>query len=348
MERRRNLLIPFSWLYAALMVARNQLYDRGVLGIYRVGCPVISVGNITTGGTGKTPFVEYLLGLLQEMRARTVLLSRGYGRLTRGTVTVSDGKTVLCGPSEGGDEPIQVARKFPRCPVVVDGDRVRGARFAVREFDPDVIVLDDGFQHRRLHRDLDVVLLDGSRDVFTMPMLPAGNRREPLSSLRRADFIVRNRCRTPDGAGRSGEPVDRPSADMKYILLGFRGAEEGEPGGAERFRGDPVTAFCGVGNPESFRSLLAVAGLKVASFLEFPDHHRYTAGDIDRISREFRGNGSKVLVTTEKDAVRMGAAASPADSLPGPLFSAVIAVELTKGRNDLIEAVKSVGARRPC
>lgn len=345
MERRRNLLIPFSWLYAALMVARNQLYDRGVLGISRVGCPVISVGNITTGGTGKTPFVEYLLGVLQEMRARTVLLSRGYGRLTRGTVTVSDGKTVLCGPSEGGDEPVQVARKFPRCPVVVDGDRVRGARFAVREFDPDVIVLDDGFQHRRLHRDLDVVVLDGSRDVFTMPMLPAGNRREPLSSLRRADFIVRNRYRPPDTAG---PPADRPSADMKYVLLGFRGAEEGEPGGAERFRGAPVTAFCGVGNPESFRRLLTGAGLNVASFLEFPDHHRYTAGDVGRISREFRANGSEYLVTTEKDAVRMGAAASPAEGLPGPLFSAVIAVELTEGRNDLIAAVKSVGGRRLC
>lgn len=324
---------------------RNILYDRGILGVTSVGCPVISVGNITTGGTGKTPFVEFLVSHFLERGAKTALLSRGYGRSSGGTVTVSDGVSLLCGADMGGDEAVQVARKYPRCVVVVDADRVRGARHVVEKFSPDVILLDDGFQHRALHRDLDIVVLDGSRDFASMPMLPAGHRREPLSALRRAHFFIRNRFDpgSPDAPG-TGADHRTASAEMRYRLIAFRSAKTGGAVGIDRLRAETISAFCGIGNPRSFRSLLEGAGIRPAAFMEFPDHHRYTADDFSGMSETANRSGSSHLVTTEKDAVRIGRIDAVAGTLADRVVYAVIGAELTSGKERLIAAVDAAGA----
>lgn len=345
LERWRTLLTPVSWIYAGIITARNYLYDKHLLGITVANCPVISVGNITTGGTGKTPLVEFLTSHLLGRGRKIVVLSRGYGRKSRGTVIVSDGVSLLCGAAEGGDEAVQVARKFPRCVVVVDENRRRGAQYAVDSFAPDVIVLDDGFQHRALHRDLDIVVLDESRNASSIRMLPAGNRREPLSSLERAHFFVHNRAEeSPDRMTAAGEGGGgTPSAGMRYEIRGFFDGQNGMPVPAETLRAGNITAFCGVGHPASFRSLLIRSGLTPAAFLEFPDHHKYTRKDFSMIREESRRAGSGFLLTTEKDAVRIqGMGSVPGLSIPGFIYT-VMTATLSAGENELLAAVDALG-----
>jgi len=152
--------------------------------------PVVSVGNITTGGTGKTPVVEWIVRHFLNQNLKVAVVSRGYRRTSRGTVVVSDGRSVLAAPDIGGDEAFQIARKFPAAIVVVDERRIRGARVALTNFGAKVVVLDDGFQHRSLHRTLDIVMVDAVPGLRRIRMLPAGLRREPVASLKRATIVV--------------------------------------------------------------------------------------------------------------------------------------------------------------
>ncbi len=242
----RKLLVPFSRVYGAIVAARNFFYDRGLFTITAVGTPVISVGNITAGGTGKTPLVEYIVRTILDSGARPAVLSRGYRRTTTGTVTVSDGVKVLADADRAGDEPAQIARKFPGCVVVVDEDRVRGARFLESAFHPDVIVLDDGFQHRALRRDLDIVVVaDGAGGSG---LLPSGDGREPESSLRRADIVVKNMragsglhgTGGTTGAGGTTGLGATTGVRMRYELKRFASVESGKDVGRDELARRPV------------------------------------------------------------------------------------------------------------
>ena len=188
------LLLPFSWLYAMVMVCRNLAYDRGVFVVRGPGVPVISVGNLTAGGTGKTPLTEYIVGYLRNKHVRVAVVSRGYRRKSRGVVVVSDGKSVLVDATWGGDEPVQIAAKFPGVPVVVGERRVEAARIAVHALGAEVIVLDDGFQHRGIKRDLDILVMDARKDITSERLIPAGMRREPLNAIRRAGIVAFSRA----------------------------------------------------------------------------------------------------------------------------------------------------------
>ena len=190
MDIVRTVALPFSWLYGAVISLRNLFYDTGIFRIEEIDVPIISVGNLSTGGTGKTPFVEFLLRYLLGKDKIVAVLSRGYGRKTRGTVVIDQSTLAHCTAESVGDEPYQIARKFPGAIVIVDESRVRGARIAKEKYRVDAIILDDGFQHRALKRNLDIVMIDGKNPITEMAMLPAGLRREPLVALRRADLLI--------------------------------------------------------------------------------------------------------------------------------------------------------------
>lgn len=307
-DRRRVRFAPLvgaSRLYLAGVGLRNYLYNAGTLRARRVACRVISVGNIMVGGTGKTPMVIMLARMLKKRGWRPAVLSRGYGgKRGKDIGVVSDGCRILMDPREAGDEPVLIAHSIPEVPVIVAGDRVRAGMAALERFGTDVLILDDGFQHRRLARDIDVVLLDGNRPFGNGFLLPRGGLREPQSSLRRADVVILT------STGRThalslGDHYHGPvfTARRRPVELVKERAEK--PYALECLAGKKICAFAGIANPEGFRETLEPLCGKIISFLPFPDHRTYTAADIAYIRKIFDDSGAQVLVTTEKDGVKL-------------------------------------------
>jgi len=295
--------------YGLAIRLRNALYDRGLLRVQRLPVPVVSVGNLTVGGTGKTPLVIHLAGFLRKHGHRPAILSRGYGGRPRGPVeVVSDGERVLCEPGVCGDEPFMMARRLPGVPVLTGPERFLTGRDAVDRFGADVLLLDDGFQHRRLHRDADIVLIHARRPFGNGRLLPGGPLREPLAALKRARWIVRSGP-GPAGGGKEVPPVlpgyDRPVLRAFYRpsrLIRAAGGEVLPPGFLE---GKRLCAFAGIGSPEAFRRTLESLGATVAAFPAYPDHHRFRREDLDEIRRTGAAGDASWYVTTEKDAVRL-------------------------------------------
>lgn len=304
----RILLLPFSWIYGIGVWIRNALYDAGILRTHDVGVQVISVGNISVGGTGKTPIVEMIAGYLVQQNRKVAVVSRGYRRATKGTVVVSDGNSILTDVSSAGDEPFQIARRFPSVIVVVDEDRVRGARAASRRFGANVIVLDDGFQHRRIRRSLDLVLVDESEAEHARRLLPAGRYREPMNSLRRADCVL--------VAGRDRKDSSGSSVDITRFTKGRMFGVEFLPSAVVRMKdglrqpvrelkGKTCFAFCGIARPEKFRATLEAVQLVVKELVSFRDHHWYNSRDIVDLSSIIVRLKPEIVVTTEKDSARL-------------------------------------------
>lgn len=314
---RRKGLIPeilkgalgvASGIYGAGVFIRNEGFDRGWRRLEKLSCPVISVGNLTVGGSGKTPLVIALVRMISGWGKKTAVLSRGYGRSSRGLCVVSDGSRVIANSTDSGDEPYQLASALPRTAVVVSADRAAAGREAIRLFSPDVILLDDGFQHRSLNRDLDLVCVDVSVPFESHRLLPRGILREGWTSLRRAQAVVLTRC---DQAG--AEVVSRWKALLKKHNPGLALFEsEHRPAGFFRLDGAAATseereaaAFSSIGNPEAFERTLRSTGWMVRETLRFPDHHAYGPEDWKKLEA-LRAKG-RTLVTTEKDSVRLGA-----------------------------------------
>ncbi len=314
-----------SRIYEFVIRLRNWCYDAGIFREKKVSVPVISVGNITAGGTGKTPFIEYLIRYFLGKGKRLTVLTRGYRRRTRGPFILSDGKTVYGTFEQSGDEPVQIARKFQEISVVVDSKRTRGATIAMKNFKPDILLLDDGFQHRALARTLDIVLIDG-----TMPlpeMIPAGSRREPLSSLRRADIVAVTRTREAVNV----PPGISPAISVIFKPVSLRNMTTGDSLAAGSVRGKSCTAFCGVGNPMSFLDILKEMGLDVRELIPYPDHYPFGKQDIDEIVEKHGRNRAEVIVTTEKDSMRLPSGAFPR----GILFALLIEAVVTRGEEIL-------------
>jgi tetraacyldisaccharide 4'-kinase len=276
---RPNLL---SAIYAAVAGTRNALYDRGFLRPRRLQGSVISVGNISTGGSGKTPFVILLGELLKARGIRFDVLSRGYGRKTRGVLLVDPGGL----PRDFGDEPLLIARRL-QTPVIVGEDRYEAGRFAESRLGARVHLLDDGFQHRALARDFDIVLVtpEDARDR----LLPAGRLREPLRSLQRADAVVLTSGASPESFPLAGKTVWRVRRGIV----------------AQHVPAQPVV-FCGIARPQNFLLQLRAAGIDPVAEAFFRDHHAYTEKDVrDLLQLRERSDGGG-FVTTEKDAVNLG------------------------------------------
>ncbi len=290
--------------YRGAVAARNGLYDRGLLRQERLPCPVISVGNLTVGGTGKTPTVILLAALLRERGRRPAILSRGYGGSARAPVTVvSDGKGILAGWRESGDEPVLIARAVPGVPVLTGPRRILTGRVAVERFGADVLILDDAFQHRALFRDLDIVMLDAASPFGNGSLLPRGPLREPPEALSRAHLLIRT------GGAEGGEPLR--GAPLLPVFRGIhrpRGLVEaatGHMGPLMELRGTRVCAFAGIGSPKAFRQSLTALGAEVVAFRAFPDHHPYRRSDLDDLRRQAGEYGARLIVTTEKDGIRL-------------------------------------------
>jgi tetraacyldisaccharide 4'-kinase len=281
--------------YGLAVRLRNGAYERGWNERHRAPVPVVSVGNLTVGGTGKTPCVEYVARFYRGRDRRVAILSRGYG--------AAHGRN---------DEAMVLEENLPDVPHLQGPDRVALAAAAVEELQSEVLVLDDGFQHRRLRRDLDVVLLDATNPWGHGHLLPRGLLREPPSSLRRAGAVVLTRCDQVDraGRGRLREAVARlargiPVAETTHqpVVLS-NGARDAVP--LDRLRGRPAAAFCGLGNPAAFRRTLADLAADVVAFRTFPDHHAYARADVDDLRAWARRQASDcVVVTTQKDLVKL-------------------------------------------
>jgi len=316
--------------YGAAVAVRNGLYDRGIIRKEKLPRPVISVGNITVGGTGKTPTVIYLANLLRAKGRRPAVLSRGYGGRAKAPVNVvSDGNRILMDWRAAGDEPVLIAEAAPDVPVLTGPKRILTGRTAIGKFGADCLILDDAFQHQALFRDLDICLLDAARPFGNGFLLPRGPLREPPDSLRRADIILRTRSEgkeepprdLPTSLGRAdmligtgaAEGPDAPPA-LPSSLPTFRGirrpqdlveAGTGRIRPLEALRGEKVCAFAGIAHPEAFERSLAELGAEVAAFRAFPDHHPYGRADAEEIRRLAAAAGAGMVLTTAKDAVRL-------------------------------------------
>jgi tetraacyldisaccharide 4'-kinase len=287
----RAVSVPYGWAVRL----RNRLYDRGWKRCRRLPVPVISVGNLTLGGTGKTPCVEYVARFCRQNGLRVAILSRGYGS-TAGH----------------NDEALVLEENLPDVPHLQGADRAALAAIAVKEWASDVLVLDDGLQHRRLARDLDLVLLDATEPWGYGHLFPRGMLREPRSGLRRAGFVMLTHCDQVDESERvrlretvarlaPGVPVAETShGPVDLVNSKQRTAPLREV--AER----PVVAFCGIGNPNAFRRTLAHLGAEVCAFRTFADHHAYTRTDIDDLNTWARRRAARCIVlTTQKDLVKL-------------------------------------------
>lgn len=291
----RRLLAPLALAYAGVIALRNRSFDRNPRRVQRAAAPVISVGNLTTGGTGKTPFVIRLVKRLLERGRRPAILTRGYAAAA----------------GEPADEVLEFRDALPDVPVVVNPDRVAGAAAAVGKHAADCLVLDDGFQHRRLHRDLDIVLIDALNAWGGGWLLPAGNLREPRRSLQRASLVVitrANQASSHELAALELEirrevprtPVLRAGIVPREVRYGGERAES-----VATLSGAAAFAICGLGNPQSFLRLAESTCGRIADAATFRDHHRYTAADAARLNEAALRAGTMLALTSRKDFVKL-------------------------------------------
>lgn len=304
-------LVPLSHLYGLAMQARAALYARGLLRQQILPCRVISVGNLTVGGTGKTPVVIALAAALRDRGRAVGVISRGYKRRSGTSILeISDGRTLRGHPEESGDEPYLIAQRCSGVPVAVGADRPRVGRYLVDRFGLDTLVLDDGFQHLALRRDMDILVLDAGAPFGNGYLLPRGRLREPLSVMERASAVLVTRASQAQRLDELEATVRAVAPAVPIWITDFIPSAVVQVGGSaavepSALKGERVLAVSGIGNPESFRRLLAAAGATVADHCVFPDHHAYSVDDLQRVRSAAEHAGVDRIVTTEKDAVKL-------------------------------------------
>lgn len=304
-------LVPLSHLYGLGMRARRKLYAEGLFGRRTLPARVISIGNLTVGGTGKTPVVIALANALKQSGRRVGIISRGYGR--RGSaplLEVSDGHAVRCDPTQSGDEPCLIAKRCPGVPVAVGANRYQVGRHLLDRFGVDTIVMDDGFQHLAVRRDLDILVLDATAPFGNGYLLPRGGLREPLSAMARASLGLLTRARQAVSLDDVVSEIRRLAPSLPLAITDFRLDVLVKVGSdltldPSVLRGERVVAVSGIGNPESFRRLLEAQGTTLLEHYNFPDHYRYGREDIQRVTETAKRLMADRIITTEKDAVKL-------------------------------------------
>lgn len=288
------------WLYSTVSRRYHDAYNNGRKKSIRVPATVISIGNISTGGTGKSPFARFIAAECLRLGVTCAIISRGYGRKGKGLVVVSDGKTMLAEVGQAGDEAFMNAEALLRLgfqiPVIVHSDKVLAAQYAVERFSSQCIIVDDGFQHRRLYRDCDIVLVD--RFTLNNPtLLPVGRLREPLTALQRAHIIV----------GMNGVHCDELSAFAPKSFCITARVVPGQPASltGENLQGGSLLAVAGIAHPERFLSSLAQSGCRISAHQWYPDHHRFSMGDVEQIIKMAHNKTCWGVICTEKDFVKL-------------------------------------------
>jgi tetraacyldisaccharide 4'-kinase len=330
---RNVVLFPLtiiSWIYGGVVWIRALCYQRGLFKTRQLPCRILSVGNITLGGTGKTPLVAALAKELSHRGMKVGILSRGYrGSKERTGGVLSDGTRIYLTPAEGGDEPYMLATMVPGVPVIVGKKRYEMGVHAHERFGVDCLILDDGFQHLRIKRDVDIVLIDARRGFGNGHLFPRGPLREPLRCLRRASLLVLTKAEPPqpldelEGILRSHAPAT-PLYHSRYRPRFLVEGASGKEMPLQFLQGKKVLAFAGIVDPEYFTYLLKGLGADVVQKIHFPDHHSYTPKDV-MMMRKHR-NAVDLFVTTEKDYVKLQAI--PLDDLP--LFILTIEQKITE------------------
>lgn len=338
-------LTPFSSLYGAAMKARRALYSSGRLRVQELGAPVISVGNLTLGGTGKTPLVEWIAQELAKAGMRVCILTRGYGRTNPTTrIIVSDGKEILADAAAAGDEPLLLAENLKgQAAVISDPDRVAAAAWALKNLPAEIFLLDDGFQHLRVARNLNILTIDATNPWGNGKLLPAGILRESPAELARADCIVITRADDPNSTEGLRREISKQSKQVPIFssrmkLAGLRPIHPVKTlVSPEEIKTSRIAAFCGLGNPESFFSLLRRNGYQLVHTKVFRDHYRYEQTDVDDLARAAITHRAQLLLTTAKDEVKLRSLVFQL-----PCYSADIAIDIEDEDNFRALVMKTV------
>lgn len=307
----RFILVILSWVYQSAVVLRMCGYRIGLLPVHTLKVPVISIGNITAGGTGKTPAVVSAAKLFLAEGYKPVILTRGYGRKTRNTRVVSDGKELKASLSEAGDEPVSMAQECRNVPIIADSKRFRGGAVAIEKFNPDVILLDDGFQHVSLTRNINIVLIDCLMPWGRGRCLPAGFLREPKGSIQRADMIILTRSNLVSAEqkqkieqelqslNRTASILESTHAPVKLTRLNRKEEKD-----IAWLHNKNVIVVAGIGNLQAFIRTVENAGAEVVKVFSFPDHHQFNHQEISSVI-SFAREKDLPVITTGKDAVRI-------------------------------------------
>ncbi|NQV36723.1 MAG: tetraacyldisaccharide 4'-kinase [Candidatus Marinimicrobia bacterium] len=312
----RFFLFPLAVVYQLIMVCRNLFYNIGFFVTRSLPAAVISIGNITTGGTGKTPTVIAMANWLKDEGFSVAILSRGYGRTTSGTVIVTDGNTIEKTWQEVGDEPAMMAKLTDSIPIVVDENRYRGSMFLYKQTKPDIIILDDAFQHRAIARDIDLVLVSAGDSVQDHKLLPHGNLREPWNHIKRADAILASKSNLFDPkpflvAQLKRTPVPSYKTEFTSILKHHHGNPEESP----------FVMVCALGDPHSFRSALDHQDITISYEMTYSDHYQYTQNDIEQMQKSISHYSANGIVCTDKDWIKLA-------SLEIPFSVYVLSIEI--------------------
>jgi len=328
-SRYRYILFPLALLYWGVLFWRNLFYTIGFFVSKRLPCKVISVGNLASGGTGKTPAVIFLAQLLKSRGKKVTILSRGYGRKSTGTQLVSNGREAVSNWERVGDEPAMMASILPGIPIAVDENRFRGGTFLLEKFKPEYLILDDAFQHRSIVRDVDIVLINSQDTKADHKLLPYGLLREPWIHLRRADitFFTKANLKKPSAFLRSKARASRVPYFLSYVktrncLLDGTGKELP----MSKIAGKQVIALSGVADSPGFIKTLVDHDLHPVKIISFKDHHVYTPDDIQLLAEQWKKHKAELIITTEKDLIKI----KPLNTNGLPIFALPIRFEPSK------------------
>ena len=296
--------------YRLIITFRNRLYDKKIFTVVKLPCPVISVGNIAVGGTGKTPCVIMLARMLQSHGFKPAILSRGYGgSSTKSVNIVADGKNILLDSKTAGDEPFLMAQSLRSIPIIVGPQRIKTGKEAITRFGANVLICDDAMQHRQIFRDINLVLLDSQDPFGNGHVLPRGKLREPIAGLKRASaFLLTRTDETPKADNINKKlsqigniPIFTSIHKLKDVIKG----DYSDEWPITKLSGKKVCAFCGIAKPGSFKKSLLAAGCHILSLDTFPDHHNYSRAELEIIKSKFYNNKADLIITTQKDGMRL-------------------------------------------
>ena len=352
-----RVLKVFSFVFGGVVAIRYFLYRTGVLRRYPLGIQVISIGNVTAGGTGKTPVTEIFARTLAAEGRKVAILSRGYRRkeapwwrrvftqVVDPPLVVSDGKRVLLDSATGGDEPYMLASNLPGVAVIVDRNRVKAGRYAVKRLGCDTLILDDGFQYQKLKHSIEVVLVDSTNPFGNGNLLPRGILREPVRNIRRADIIFLTKCRGDVSAVK--EEIRRYNTSAEIVECNHTPKVLKDVWSREEFpldwlRGKTLCTLSGIASPKGFENSLRHLGAKVVWCERYADHHRYESSEVLYALNRTADMGSDALVTTEKDAVRF----PRFETAPVRCLYLRIAIEILSGKESFTQIINRICFRK--